>query len=206
MIKSGGGMTLQVVDLDYGDTIPFKMYSVNSMQDSAAGWCFRSYTVGSYLTSSDTLRDTDQYILLCGTIIRFSRSVPPPQPGDRWIAYPKPWCPPIKGNVYRFHPINFVAENDNAQKSVAFQVYPIPMIKNLRIAYGVIKPQEIKLIIYDALGRIVKILKKGRENTGVYSVVWDGRDMNGRRVSSGVYFCRFESRETAATKKFILLR
>jgi hypothetical protein len=205
MIKSGGGLTLQIVDMDYGDTIPFKKYSTSQVIDSAFGWCFRMNSSGPVSAASDTLRYNDYYILISGTATRFSRKIPPPQPGDRWIAFPKPWAPPIKGNVYRFHPINFVTENDNAQKSVAFQVYPIPMIKNLRIVYGVNKHQEIKLIIYDAMGRIVKILKKCRENAGVYNVVWDGRDENRRQVSAGVYFCRFESPETSATKKFVLL-
>jgi hypothetical protein len=37
-------------------------------------------------------------------------------------------------------------------------------------------------------------------------VIWDGRDDRGRKVSSGVYFCRFKTKEVEKAKKLILLR
>ena len=159
---SNGGLTLLVTDLDYGDTISYKPYSQVQNPDSAFGWCFRAHFIGG--TASDTLRDNDRYIFLCGERILFSRSVPPPQVGDRWVVYPSEYSPPIKGNVYRFTPYVGISENRTQISAISFQVYPVPFTKNLTIAYSVSKKQKVKLVIYDVLGRQVKKLKHGLMN------------------------------------------
>jgi len=38
------------------------------------------------------------------------------------------------------------------------------------------------------------------------SLTWDGRDMYGRQVSPGVYFCRLQAGQAAVTAKFVILR
>jgi hypothetical protein len=209
-----GGLTLFVTDLDYGDTIPYKPYGPGSGQnsDSAFGWCFRSYP-GSGGTPSDTLRDTDKYIFLCGDRIRFSRNIPPPQVGDSWIVYPSEYSPPIKGNKYCFTPTG-INETRNQVLPMTFQVYPVPFTKNLTIAYSIPNTQKIKIVIYDVLGRKVCTLKDGLENPGFYKIIWSGVDDMDRKVSSGIYFCRFVAESYLReikdnyreTEKFILLK
>jgi hypothetical protein len=48
--------------------------------------------------------------------------------------------------------------------------------------------------------------KDGVEDAGDYRLTWDGMDANFRRVSAGVYFCRFETEGLQAVKKIVLLK
>lgn len=206
---SNGGLTLLVTDLDYGDTIPYEPYNwLGSLNpDSAFGWCFHPFLPPSGLPS-DTLRPGyDRLVLLCGDRIRFSHTIPPPQPGDRWIVYPSEYAPPIKGNVYRFTPQVGINENRTQMSSISFQVYPVPFTKNLFITYSVPKRQNVKLVVYDVCGRRVKLFEDGIVNPGVHRISWNALDDKNRKVSAGVYFCRFEAEESYAdTKKFILVK
>ncbi|MBA7487033.1 hypothetical protein ES707_22595 [subsurface metagenome] len=54
-----------------------------------------------------------------------------------------------------------------------------------------------ELTIYDVSGRLIGRTKKG---------IWDGKDMNGREVESGVYFLKVESSVGCKTLKVIKLR
>ncbi|UCF71437.1 MAG: T9SS type A sorting domain-containing protein [candidate division WOR-3 bacterium] len=204
---SNGGLTLLVTDLDYGDTIPYKPYRrlppLNP--DSAFGWCFYRYPTIPITVPSDTLRFDDTDINLCGQAVRFSRAVPPPQVGDRWIVYPSQYSPPIKGNVYRFTPTG-IAEHEDQIAVVGFQIYPVPCTKNLTIAYSFPQRQNVTLTIYDVLGRQVAKLKDGIENPGQYNIIWTGLDDRNREVSAGVYFCRLETEDCRETKKLIMLK
>jgi hypothetical protein len=58
------------------------------------------------------------------------------------------------------------------------------------IRYSVPSTGQVTLTLYNLLGQEIKTLVKGPHPAGQYTVVWDGRDDRGRRVSSGVYFCR----------------
>jgi hypothetical protein len=46
----------------------------------------------------------------------------------------------------------------------------------------------------------------GPAKAGQNRVVWDGRDHEGHKLSSGVYFYRLESGTETATRKVLLLR
>ena len=41
---------------------------------------------------------------------------------------------------------------------------------------------------------------------GEYSVVWDGRDDDGRMVGSGVYFYRMRAGEYQSVKRMVLMK
>ena len=62
------------------------------------------------------------------------------------------------------------------------------------------------LRIYDASGRLIRTLAGGIYEAGLHEIVWNGTGDDGRRVSSGVYFCRFESSSFSQTQKLVLLR
>ncbi len=204
MLKSGGGLTLQVIDLDYGDTIPCIRYNNFFNADSAFGWCFNSNIVSD--SSSDTLRSNDKYILLCGNRLYFSRTILPPEPGDQWIVYPHHVHPPIKGNLYKFRPINYITENKGEMSMLSFQIYPIPVVQNLVLEYALPKTQHVKIIIYDILGRKIKELIDGKVCSGEHKITWDKTDNKNQKVAAGVYFCRLETGKTGIIKKVVLLK
>jgi arabinogalactan endo-1,4-beta-galactosidase len=64
----------------------------------------------------------------------------------------------------------------------------------------------IRLGIYDAGGRLVRVLVEGRESGGRRLASWDGSADDGRLVAGGVYFWRLEMGERLQTGKLTLLR
>jgi hypothetical protein len=64
----------------------------------------------------------------------------------------------------------------------------------------------VTLRIYDVSGRLVRTLVDGIEPPGEKRVVWYGRNDDGGRVATGVYFYRMTAPEFEATRKMILLQ
>lgn len=60
--------------------------------------------------------------------------------------------------------------------------------------------------IYDAGGRVVRRLFHRAIPAGMRSIYWDGTDEGGRRVASGVYFCRLRVGRRSRCAKMILVR
>ena len=89
---------------------------------------------------------------------------------------------------------------------VLAQNYPNPFNPETVISYQLSVVSEVKLVIYDIQGQVVRTLHQRREAPGRYSVQWDGRDNAGRAVSSGVYIYRLETARQTSAHKMILLR
>ena len=60
------------------------------------------------------------------------------------------------------------------------------------------------LTVFDVAGRAVRRLASGWFEPGERRVRWDGRNDAGRRLSGGMYFVRFHTRETSGTHKVVL--
>jgi hypothetical protein len=84
---------------------------------------------------------------------------------------------------------------------------PNPFTRTTKINYTVLQSGNVKLTIYDLLGREIKILVDGYQTTGVKSVEWDGTDSQENKVSSGTYFYQIQSGDgNASSEKMIFLK
>jgi len=86
------------------------------------------------------------------------------------------------------------------------QNYPNPFNPTTRIAFGLSAPGNVSLKIYDAAGRLVRVLIEGARPAGTYAEMWDGRDGRGVGVASGIYFYRLTAGAFTETRKMALLR
>jgi hypothetical protein len=84
-------------------------------------------------------------------------------------------------------------KNDKPEKIELAQNYPNPFNPRTTISYQIKDNCRVNLTIYDMLGRVVKTLVDENQTPGYRSVVWDGRDIKGNTVASGVYFYRFKA-------------
>ena len=101
------------------------------------------------------------------------------------------------------------SEHDESLKPTMFhlgQNYPNPFNSNTRIGFNLKKTDYVSLIIYDMAGREIIDLVGEKHDPGLHSVVWDGRDVRGNLVSSGVYFYTFTAGSISLTKKMLLLK
>jgi len=98
------------------------------------------------------------------------------------------------------------------RSTVLYQNYPNPFNQETIIKYYLpnigYQPAEVKLEIYDILGRAVRTLVDERQYPGEYSISWDGKDERREDLPSGVYFGRlFVSRaELTKPMKLMLIR
>ena len=83
---------------------------------------------------------------------------------------------------------------------------PNPFIKKTYIQYQHPAPGTVRLIVYNAVGQVVRVLAKEAKRAGAYQAVWDGRNGLGQEVGSGVYFVRLEAGNYAETRKVVLIR
>ena len=86
------------------------------------------------------------------------------------------------------------------------QNYPNPFNPTTTILLELPHRTNVSLSIYNVLGQHVAKLIDGPRSHGTYEVTWDGRNNDGRQVTSGVYFYRLITDNHSATKKLMLLR
>jgi len=85
-------------------------------------------------------------------------------------------------------------------------VTPNPFSRAARVSYAVPQRGDISLIMYDAAGRPVRTLARGRSEPGRFSAVWDGRTDAGEDVAAGVYLYQYTFGGRRLTGKLTLTR
>lgn len=87
------------------------------------------------------------------------------------------------------------------------QNYPNPFNPSTTIEYELSRRGEVTIDIYNSIGQLVRKLVSGETmEAGTHSIIWDGRNDTGNRVSSGAYFYTLRSGEYVSTKKSLLLK
>ena len=81
------------------------------------------------------------------------------------------------------------------------QNYPNPFNPATMISYSIPKADNVKLVVYDIVGRVAVVLVNEFKPAGNYNVTFDASGL-----SSGVYFYRLLSGTFTETKKMALLR
>ncbi len=86
------------------------------------------------------------------------------------------------------------------------QNYPNPFNSTTTIQYTVPARSNIRLQVFDVMGRAVTELSKGVQEAGVYRVRWNGKNNRGEIVSSGIYFVQLSHGDFHRLIKMVLLR
>jgi len=86
------------------------------------------------------------------------------------------------------------------------QNYPNPFNPLTRIQYQLPEAGEVKLVIYNIRGQMVRTLVQERQMAGYYFVTWDGCDDAGQVLASGIYFYHLQTPRFQQTKRMVLLK
>ncbi len=101
--------------------------------------------------------------------------------------------------------IDNITSNDEddfkPDKFILTQNYPNPFNASTTIEFSLPEESEIKLAVYDLLGRKVAGLFNGIKSAGTHSVTW-----NANEIQSGIYFARLEAKDTVRNMKMVLLK
>lgn len=172
---------------------------------------------------ANTEADFSHYAVYRGTEAGFvpepgNRIGEPPEPGlldDGWRwdggFYYKVTALDVHGNespVAVLAPDNVSAVDAAAPPLGTYleQNHPNPFNPTTRIVFGLKEAGEMSLRVYDAAGRLVRVLAEGRREARRYEVEWDGRDDAGGAVASGVYFYQLFTGSQTLTRKAVLLK
>ena len=86
------------------------------------------------------------------------------------------------------------------------QNYPNPFNPETTISFDMPKTANANLSVYNVKGQLVKTLHNGIANFGRNTVVWNGTDNNGNKVTSGLYFYRLTTDGKVETRKMMLMK
>jgi len=89
---------------------------------------------------------------------------------------------------------------------VLSQNYPNPFNPRTTIGYTLLRAAHVTLAVYNSSGERVVLLVDGDRPAGAHTAQWDGRDGLGRKVASGVYFCRLDTGADSRVRKLVLVR
>jgi flagellar hook assembly protein FlgD len=84
--------------------------------------------------------------------------------------------------------------------------YPNPFNPETKISFSLPQDQEIELTVYNLKGQKVRTINAGITSSGEQSVVWNGKDDDGKHVGSGLYFYKLRTKDKVLTKKMLLLK
>jgi len=110
----------------------------------------------------------------------------------------------LNGTIHDYPQTVTVEVNMLAPKVYTYKLeqnYPNPFNPSTRIIYQVAAATNVKLEVFDMLGRKVATLVNERKDAGEYSV-----NFNASGLSSGVYFYRLQTDKFTQTKKMILMK
>lgn len=125
--------------------------------------------------------------------------VPSPHLQDQWTLHEN-WD-------YKIMRYNFIltnAGNGNTNIASTFslsQNYPNPFNPETTIGFSIPKMSNVRLIVYDVVGREVKTLINENMQAGSHKVKFNFSDM-----TSGVYFYKIQAGEFSAVKKMLLVK
>jgi hypothetical protein len=82
-----------------------------------------------------------------------------------------------------------------------FQNYPNPFNSMTNVKWQMLNAGNIKIVLYDVLGKEIVTLVNEKQSPGVYEVTFDANEL-----PSGIYFYRLKAGEFIETKKMVLVK
>ncbi|MFH1756137.1 MAG: choice-of-anchor D domain-containing protein [Candidatus Latescibacterota bacterium] len=113
------------------------------------------------------------------------------------------------GAVVDFDEITTGSENESPLIPSSYdlgQNFPNPFNPRTTILYDLPEATPVYLSIYNVKGELVRRLVNCWQPAGRYKTHWDARNDKGQRVSSGVYFYQYTTKNFKRTKKMVILK
>ena len=101
---------------------------------------------------------------------------------------------------------NYDNEKILSNYTCLFQNSPNPFNPKTKIQYTIPKDTKVELKIYNIKGQLIKTLVDEKQKKGKHSLIWNGKNKNGKPVSSGIYFYKLKTDNYSDVKKMLLLK
>jgi predicted outer membrane repeat protein len=107
------------------------------------------------------------------------------------------------GNSYD---LKYLSEDNITELDRIISIYPNPFNPETRITFNLPESEHVNISVYNLKGQLVKILTDEILPSGNNTLIWDGRNATGRKVSSGIYLLRVKSNNDIVSKKIMLIK
>ena len=99
----------------------------------------------------------------------------------------------------------------NVEETKLLRNYPNPFNPETWIPYQLSESADVTVKIYDVSGHLVRTIDVGHKPMGYYltrerAVYWGGRNENGERISSGVYFYTLTAGDYTETRRMVIVK
>ena len=84
--------------------------------------------------------------------------------------------------------------------------FPNPFNPTTQIAVDLPEAASTKITVWNIMGQKVATLYSGDLNAGHHTINFNGRDYNGKQLTSGMYLYRVAAGKYNATKKMTLMK
>lgn len=85
------------------------------------------------------------------------------------------------------------------------QNYPNPFNPSTNIKFSIPQTEFVEIMIYNVLGQQVKTLVNQKLLPGFHQVVWDGKNDQGMKVSTGIYLLKMKCQDFIQTRKMMIV-
>jgi len=92
------------------------------------------------------------------------------------------------------------------KQMVLYANFPNPFNPSTTIRFDLAETGVVDLYIFDLTGRRIATLIDGSLAAGSHQISWNGRDVSGISVASGIYIYRLQSMGRVMSRKLTLLR
>ena len=102
--------------------------------------------------------------------------------------------------------VTSIPDNSLPENFMLRQNFPNPFNPATAIEFALPQASLVSLKIYDVLGKEIRTLTNRYYNAGNYTIDWDSKDNNRKRVSSGVYFYLLRAGDFSHARKMTLVQ
>ena len=132
---------------------------------------------------------------------------------DGWFLRGRMW---VIARTFYFNDVDASSDRNTAQAPSVLPAetsllpnYPNPFNPETWIPYQLTKSADVTVSIYAVDGKLVRTLALGHLPAGVYqnkdrAAYWDGKNDQGERVASGLYFYTLTAGDFSATRKMLI--
>lgn len=104
------------------------------------------------------------------------------------------------------YPTSVEHENAIPREFALLPNFPNPFNPETTIHYQLPVSEKVTLKVFNITGQVLRTLVDEKQIAGLKSVKWDGRDVTGKPVTSGIYFYEIKAGKFSEVRKMILLK
>jgi hypothetical protein len=101
---------------------------------------------------------------------------------------------------------NTIGIDDEKEIVPLINIYPNPFKGETHITFELTINTKITVDIFDINGELVNTLINENKTQGRYNINWKGKDRNGKEVSTGLYFIRFQEGSNTIMRRVIVIK